>query len=184
MRKALVILMVLCVVGGTAAFADQLKKGEMETSAMFSYSEVDPRMGIDKLKQTQLMGAFGYLLTDGHEVGGELTYMKEEQGNASIDSTLFGVFYNYNFKAGTNLNPYVGAQVGSISGSGSGGDTSFSQPYSAYYGVQGGIKIYPWKNGGFNVGLRWDNWSGKTLNGIKFDDAKVLQLAAGILIKW
>lgn len=170
MRRAIGVLLAILVCG-SVAMADQLKKSDKELGFTFSYSDISPDQG-DDLSTTVLDGFFGWLLTDHHEVGGLLTYTETEVGNASTDSSAFGVFYDYNFQAGTNLNPYVGGHYQTIGGDQ--GDFLDSR-----YGLRGGIKIYPWSNGGFNFGLSWDQFTGAD----NFGDADGTTLFGGVLIK-
>lgn len=156
------------------AFADPLKKGEKEIDFTFSYDNLNPDGTGDDLKTTILTGSFGYMLTDGHEVGGQLSYSKLDAGDAGdTDSTQLGAFYHYNFRAGTGMNPYVGARVFTISG-------DLGDIYSNGYGLVGGIKVWPWANAGFNFGVSWDQLMGDG----DFEDATQTSLFAGIGIKF
>jgi hypothetical protein len=171
MKRLSVVLAVLVLVSGSSAFAGQLAKGDWEFLFDFSYSKFSPDTGSDE-KSTDITGRAGYLLTDAHEVGGVLEYGKDENG-VSFDSTAFGAFYHYNFKAGTNMNPYVGAQYTFF-----GGD--FGDFYESASGLTAGIKVYPWDNGGFNFGVLWENWSGEDF----VEDADVTGLFGGVQLKY
>jgi hypothetical protein len=172
MRKLFVVLMVLAVVGGMAAYADTLKKGDKEATFRFSYSSISPDTG-DDIKETILEGGMGYLITDAHEVGGLLSYSKYDVGSDSTDSNQIGVFYHYNFKAGDMMNPYLGVNVAMY-----GGDTG--DMYDSSYGVEAGLKLYPWANAGFNFGVRWDNLMGANDIG----DGTYTALFGGVLFKF
>lgn len=175
MKKLLVSIgIVMLLVGTTSvAMADQLKKGDKEMLFSFSYEDLSFDGGGD-LKTTDLSGAFGYLLTDANELGGTLLYSKVDAGSGgSVDSTLLGIFYHYNFKAGTNLNPYIGGFYNFVSG-----DTG--DVFDNVYGLELGIKVYPWSNGGFNFGVNYSQWTGADTN----PDADGLRAFAGVLLKF
>jgi hypothetical protein len=176
MRKLFVVLMVLAVVGGTAAFADQLKKGEKEVNFAFSWTSFDPGGGFDKVQQIMIDGTWGYMLTDAHEVGALTQYQRYSDGG-SFNNYGLGAYYNYNFKAGTNMNPYLGARIAYLRFDDFGG---FERPYKALYGVVGGIKIYPWQNAGFNFSLAWDQYQKDKAD----ENGKQLGAFVGVLVKW
>lgn len=172
MRKLLSLGAVLAFVCGTAAFADTLKKGNMELSFAFSYDDLSPDSGEDA-KTYNLDGAWGYLLTDRNELGATLSYAKVEGGGVSADAMRYGAFYNFNFAAGDMANPYIGAQIEGFSG-------DLSDFYDMSYGISGGVKFYPWANGGFNFGARYDWLTGAD----DFEDATDLRFFAGVNVKW
>lgn len=157
------------------ALADPLKKGEKEVDFTFSYDNLDPDgEGSDELKTTIITGSFGWMLTDTQEVGGFLAYNKLDAGDAGdTDSTQLGAFYHFNFRAGTNMNPYIGARISTISG-------DLGDIYDTSYGFVGGIKVWPWANAGFNFGVAWDELMGSD----DFEDATDLSMFAGIGIKF
>lgn len=156
------------------AFADPLKKGQKEIDFTFSYDNLDPDGAEEELKTTIFTGSFGYMLTDGHEVGGFLAYNKLEAGDfGDTDSTQIGGFYHYNFAAGTNMNPYVGARISTISG-------DLGDVYDTSYGLIGGVKVWPWANAGFNFGVSWDQYMGDG----DFEDATNTSIFAGIGVKF
>ena len=166
----------LAVVGGSSAYADSLKKGDKEFLFAFDYSDIKFDEGGGDIKTTILSGNFGYLITNGNEVGGLINYQKAEvTGEATSDATIFGVFYNYNFKAGTNMNPYVGVSYATIGG-------NYGDVFKDDIGARVGIKVYPWSNGGFNFGLGYDKLKGESSNGVP--DAKTTSAFAGINLKF
>jgi len=174
MRKFICALLVLVAGAGTAAVADPLKKGDNELSFLFSYTDTSfDTPGADNLKTTSLDLTWGYLFTDGFEAGIGLGYLKFDAGSlGDTDSTNILPFFQYNFSTG-NANPYIGVHY--IFFSGDTGDV-----YDDGYGVDAGIKLYPWSNGGFNFGVSWEQWNGAD----GFDDADTLTVGAGVLIKW
>lgn len=176
MRKILAMAVVLVVASGMVALADPLKKGNKELNFSFSYDSFDPGGDADKAKTTMLDGAFGWLLTDSQEVGGLLNYTSTDLGGDSetTDAYGLGAFYHWNFKAGDSMNPYLGARLGFF-----GGD--LSDFYDMFYGVEGGVKFYPWANAGMNFGLRWEKWTGAE-DGI--EDADNMSVFAGMLFKF
>ncbi len=102
-----------------------------------------------------------------------MSCQKLDGGDDALDATAFGVFYNYNFKAGTNMHPYLGAEYNMYGGDA--GDT-----FDNSYGLVAGLKFYPWDNAGMNFGLRWASWQGADDN----EDATQSQIFGGILIKF
>lgn len=173
MKKALVIVLALAAAATTAANADSLEKGNKEIDFAFSYNDLNPDGTADSLKTTTLAGSFGYLLGGGNEVGGRLAYSKQEQGDFNVDATQIGAFYNYNFRAGENLNPYLGAQVSFLSG-------DLGDVYDNTFGVEAGLKVWPWTNAGFKFGLAFDQYNGAD----DFEDAKSTTVFGGIGIKF
>jgi hypothetical protein len=156
----------------TSAFADQLEKGDTEINFAFTFqqqdiddSDLDPEL-------TSLSGSFGYLLTDAHELGAILGYTDLKIENESTDLFSFGAFYHYNFRAAENLNPYVGAQIATVTGDDAVSDSS--------YGLTAGVKMYPWENGGFNFGVSYDQFAGDGDN----PDSNTINVFAGVLIKF
>ena len=168
------ILLAIAALVCAPAFADPLKKGQKEIDFTFSYDNLNPDGAAEDVKTTILTGSFGYMLTDGHEVGGFLAYNKLDAGDAGeTDSTQLGAFYHYNFHAGTNMNPYVGARISTISG-------DLGDIYDNSYGIVAGVKVWPWANGGFNFGVSWDQLMGAD----DFEDATNTSVFAGIGLKF
>lgn len=164
----------LTLLVASPALADSLRKGQKEINFDFSYSKLEGDDSNQSLKTTLLTGMFGYMLTDGHEVGGILQYSKSEiSGSASSDSTLFGAFYHYNFQAGPNINPYLGANLATI-----GGD--LGDVFDTAYGIEGGVKVWPWSNGGFQFGVRYTKYQGAD----NFEDGTETALFGGVGIKF
>jgi hypothetical protein len=177
MRRVIAVLIAI-VACGWVAQADQLAKGDNELVFDFSYEDfsVDsPSPGVSGVdtKDINLAGRWGYLLTNRHEVGGVIDYSKSEVGSADSDSIGIGAFYAYNFAAGTNLNPFLEGHFLTIGGDA--GDVFDNQ-----YGIAGGVKVYPWENGGFDFGVSWDQLKGAS----SFPDADGFTLFGGILVKW
>lgn len=156
-----------------AASAGVLEPGEKEVDFAFSYNDVNPDGAGSSVKTTALAGSFGYMLTEGHEVGGRLAYRKVEVGNADADSTQFGAFYHYNFRGGEMLNPYLGGSVTVFSG-------DLGDLYDNAAGVEGGVKVWPWANAGFRFGLSYEELFGSGDS----DDASSLTLFGGVGIKF
>ncbi len=155
------------------ASAAVLETGEKEVDFAFSYNDLDPDGASSAVKTTALMGSFGYMLTEGHEVGGRLAYRKVEVGNADADSAQFGAFYHYNFRGGEMLNPYLGASATLFSG-------DLGDLYDNAVGFEGGVKVWPWANAGFRFGLSYEELFGSGAS----DDASSLTLFGGIGIKF
>jgi len=167
----------LCMAGGP-------EKGENETAFRLSYSDTDfgSTGGLDfgSSQDTDVSLAYGWYLTDSHELGLSLGYVKQEiKGgslgpDASIDGTQFGGFYNYNFSAGTTLTPYLGASLATM-----GGDLGDAYDFS--YGVEFGVKVYPFEHGGFSFGLSYSELLSDTPG---LPDASGINLGAGLLLKY
>ena len=60
--------------------------------------------------------------------------------------TTLGVFYHFNFNLGGATTPFPGAFYSTI-----GGDEG--DIVDSSYGIEGGVKIHPWENGGFLVAI-------------------------------
>ena len=170
----IVVLMALALVVTMPAMAD-LKKGDKELTASFSYSTQDFDDSDVELTDIDLNVDFGYLLTDRHEVGGRLNWFKTEvePGGLDFDGNSFGAFYHFNFNLGGAMTPFVGAFYTVVGGDE--GDIVDSD-----YGIEGGLKIYPWENGGFIVKAVWDQFTGANDN----PDGDGLGLFAGVGLKW
>ena len=173
-RSRIVVLFALALLVALPASAD-LTKGEKEVTASFSYSTQDFDDSDVELTDMDLDVDFGYLLTERHEIGGRLAWSKTEvePGGLDFDSTAFGVFYHFNFNLGGATTPFVGAFWTTIGGDE--GDIVDSD-----YGIEGGVKIYPWENGGFIVKAVWDQFTGANDN----PDGDGLGLFAGIGLRW
>ncbi len=143
------VLMLIVVIGSGTALAGQLAQGESEVTAGFSFEDVSSDGGDSQTIDLSL--GWGRMLTDAHEVGGMLGYSKLDfDSEGSVDGGTLGAFYNYNFAAGTNMNPYLGVNVATFFG-------DLSDFYNFGYGVEAGIKVWPWDNGGFTFGIGWDS---------------------------
>ena len=153
MRKMFALFLLFAVVGGTAAMADALKKGDKELTFAFTYTDqkIKPENGDDlSLTNINLGGAFGYCITRGNEVGISGAYQKTEVTDVdTVSGTVLGFFYNYNFQAGEMMNPFLGANYQFYSG-------DLGDVWRTSYGINGGIKVYPWANAGMQFGMRYD----------------------------
>ena len=152
-----------------------LQKGEKELTASFSYNTVEFDNSDVETTDTTLDVDFGYLLTDRHEVGGRLQWFKTEVDPDILDAdgTTLGVFYHFNFGMEGICTPFVGAFYATI-----GGDQG--DLVDSSYGIEGGVKIYPWENGGFVLKAVWSQMTGADDN----PDADGLGLFAGVGLKW
>lgn len=170
-----VILAALVLVASMPAMA-ALKQGEKEVTGSFSYQTQNFDSPSDvEIKDTQLDVDFGYLLTDQHEIGGRLQWFKTEvdPGGFDSDGTAFGVFYHFNFGMEGSMTPFIGAFYTTIGGDQ--GDFVDSD-----MGIEGGVKVYPWENGGFIFKAVWDQFTGADDN----PDGDGLGLFGGVGIKW
>ena len=154
-----------------------LQKGNKELNATFSYDNIKDDED-NELTTTILDVDFGYLLTARHEIGGRLSYSKVETKvppfvDDSTDSTEVGVFYHFNFGMEGMTTPFVGAFYTTISG-------DLGDQLDSRMGLEGGVKIYPWENGGFILKAVWSQLSGADNN----PDADGLGVFAGVGLKW
>ena len=180
MRPVAILTALLLACGMTVA--DPLQKGDNEVTFRVSYSDTDFKSfegnDLGSFEDTEIALTYGWLLTNHHEVGLLAGYFRQKDdggdifADVSIDGTTLGAFYNYNFTSG-NLNPYLGAFVASV-----GGDAG--DQYDLEYGAEIGLKIWPWKNGGFSFGLTWSELESST----DFPNAQGLAFGAGLLIKY
>lgn len=89
-----------------------------------------------------LQAAFGYFLTDEHEVGGQLTTYISDSDDFEFTSRSLGAFYNYNIPYQPNLWFYGGAHAGisiyevDVSGGGDYDETGFA------FGPHGGARLW------------------------------------------
>ena len=167
MRKRIIMaLSALLLAGASIAGADQLEKGDREIIFRFSYSNLDFDGPGGDSETTEILGSFGYMLTDHHEVGFGVGYASFD----SSDSLEYGAAYTYNFRAGTSLNPFLSALI-----VGFGGDV-----FDLGYGVEAGVKVYPWEHGGVLFGLTYRELTGA--DGVP--DASNLLAVAGLILKF
>jgi hypothetical protein len=154
-----------------------LQKGNKELTGSFSYQSRDFDDTSVETTDIDLVVDLGYLLTDRHEVGGRVTWFKTEVdtdfGDEDFDGNSIGAFYHFNFGMEGSMTPFVGAFYTIVGGDL--GDTIDSD-----YGIEGGVKIYPWENGGFILKAAWDQMTGADDN----PDADGLGLFAGVGLKW
>lgn len=167
-KKTLIVLSVLLLAGSSVAGADQLKKGDVEFQFRFSYSDLDFDGPGGDSETTEVLGILGYMLTDHHEVGAGVGYAKLD----SSDSVEFGASYSYNFRAGTNLNPYLSALI-----LGFGGD--LGDVFDVGYAAELGVKVYPWSHGGMLFGVTYRELTGSS--GVP--DATHIIAFAGLTLK-
>jgi opacity protein-like surface antigen len=180
MRKIAIAALVL-VLAAAPALAAETAQGDQELAFTFSYSDTDfgDVDGIDlgELKTTVLEGRWGYYLTGMHELGLDVSYAKTELEDLDTDSTTLGIFYNLNFQTAGSAIPYIGAFVDTLSG-------DLGDSYSLAYGLEGGVKIYPWEHAGFNLRASWTQLTGDDNDGFEIPDADAIGLGAGLLVKW
>ena len=148
-KRAIIVLSLLFLVGASVAAADQLKKGDIEISFRFSYSDFDFDGPGGDSESTEIVGSFGYMLTDHHEIGAGVGYVSFD----SSDTVEFGAAYTYNFRVGTSLNPYLSALV-----LGFGGD--LGDVFDLGYAAELGVKVYPWPHGGMLFGVTYRELTG------------------------
>lgn len=160
-----------------AGFAGETAKGQNEMAGSLTYTNLDS--GFIETTETQVDLSYGRYLTDSHEVGARVTYYEteiEEEGfgSESIDGMGFGVFYHFNFVTSSVVTPFLGANVSWL-----GGDVG--DVYDFQYGIEGGIKVYPFEHAGVVIGLEWAQLQAAENY---YDDADGLSFAVGLLIRF
>jgi len=136
-RKILAAFGVLLLAGFSVVNAEHLEEGDVELQFRFSYNNLDFDGPGGDSDTTEALGFLGYMLTDHHEIGAGVAY----GSFGSSDSVEYGAAYNYNFRAGDSLNPYLGVFV-----LGFGGDRG--DVFDLGYAAEAGVKVYPWSHGG------------------------------------
>lgn len=164
----LAMLTVPCV-GLAADKAD----GRNEISGMISYADIDYGSGVDS-QETDIRLSYGRYLTDMHEIGVSAGYFKQEIEDVSADGGTLGAFYALNFPTSGPLTPYVGVNAAFITG-------DLGDLYDFQYGASAGLKIYPFTNGGFSVGLAYQKL---TAAEDYIDDADGFSVAMGLLLRF
>jgi hypothetical protein len=169
-----IAIVALAFVASVPAMA-ALEAGQKELTASFGYSKQEFDDSDVEVTDSNLDVDFGYLLTDNHEVGARLSWFKAETdpGGFDIDGTAIGAFYHFNFGTEGSMTPFVGPFYTFVGGDA--GDTVDSA-----YGAEGGLKIYPWENGGFIVKLVWSQFTGAD----SFPDGDGIDINAGISLRW
>ncbi len=183
MRKALIGLMLMIAVAGTAA-ADGLEKGDHEASLRASYSDTDfgSSEGLDlgSTEQTELVLTYGWMVTDRHEFGFTFGYIRDKFDggevfeSSSVDGTSLGGFYAFNFGGSETVTPYVAAVLAVLEG-------DLGDTYDMEMGAEVGIKIYPFEHAGLSIGAGWSKLQ-SDVEGL--DDADTVSIGAGLLIKY
>lgn len=168
-RKTFVALCLLLLAGLSAANASQLAKGDVELQFRFMYNDLDFDGPGGDSDSTEVLGFFGYMLTDHHEVGAGMAYAEF----GSSDALEYGVSYNYNFRSGTILNPYLGAFI-----LGFGGDRG--DVFDLGFAAEIGVKIYPWSHAGMVLATAYRELEGA--GGVP--DATNVLVFSGISLKF
>lgn len=149
-------VLILCtLLGAVPALAGTPRQGEREVAVQLSYSNFsNGSAGSSNTETTLITGNFGYLLTDHHELGFSLGYESQKVVTTASDSRL-GANYTYNFKGGQDATPFLGLHAGVLNYSNAFGDS----PYKSFYGVEAGVKLYPWDHAGFLFSASWDQYN-------------------------
>ena len=168
-QRTIVLTGLLLLAGVSVASADHLEKGDFEISFRFSYSDLDFQGRGGDSDSTEVVGGFGYMLTDHHQLGAGVGY----SGIDSSDSVELGGAYTYNFRAAQSLNPYLSALI-----LGFGGD--LGDIFDFGYGAEAGVKIYPWRHGGMLFGMTYRELRGS--DGIP--DARSFIAFGGLTLKF
>ncbi|HEX9011604.1 MAG TPA: outer membrane beta-barrel protein [Holophagaceae bacterium] len=177
MLKPTLALVLLASCGAAALQADAPKAGEKELGLQFNYSNLDTGTSSSpNIESTQLKASYGYLLTDHHEIGGFLGYTSQKVYQTA-STTAFGVAYSYNFQIGKETTPYLGAHAAFLSSSLPNGALA---DYKNYYGLEAGLKVYPWDHAGFTFAATWDTY----VKDHAPDNGTQFALVVGLGLKW
>lgn len=121
---------------------------ENEFSGSASYTD------IEDVTFTSAEFSFGRYLTQMHELGINVAYMRVEiSGLGSVDGTEIGPFYHLNFPTDGNAVPFIGINANWI-----GGDLNDAYDYS--YGVSAGVKVYPYEHAGLVFSVAYQRMNG------------------------
>lgn len=169
MKRVFAVAAIVILAGSAAAVADTLHRGDSELSLDLSYVEVDRDDG-GRVEEADLSGRYGRMLSDAHEIGVELFYSKE----GGFEGIGAGVLYDYNFVAGDNLNPFVGATYAPLL------EGDLGDIYDSAYGLRLGVKAWPFDHAGaaFGVSHFWLQGSGSGV------DAEQLSLFGSLRLKF
>ena len=168
-RHTLVLFWALLLATASIGAADQLVEGDVELQFRFTHSNFDFDGSGGSTDFTEVVGIIEYMLTDHHEIGGGVAYAEVD----GSDSLEFGGNYTYNFRAGTDLNPYLAVQI-----VGFGGDRG--DLFDIGYGAEAGLKVYPWAHAGALFGLNYRELIGS--DGVPA--ATNLNLFGGVILKF
>jgi len=184
MRMRGIVAVAVLILCGTV-FAEGFEKGDAELSFRISYVDVDfgSTQGLDLGGTTdaELTFAGGWLLTQSHELGLSLGYVKQEIEGGDVfqsedtDGTSLGAFYNYNFTTTSSVTiPFIGFNFAAL-----GGDVG--DVYNFQYGVEAGLKIYPFEHGGvvFSIG-----YTELVAEEDQLPDGSALSLGGGLLLRF
>lgn len=172
------LALILVLFTTTLATAGQLQKGDNEVAFRFSFTDVDLGSNQGDVTNFDLAIGYGSLLTDNHELGVSAGYTKTEINGPGVDSDVdggrWGVFYNLNFGSQGNITPYIGFDFRVF-----GGDLGDIFEYG--YGVEAGIKVYPFDHGGFTAGLAY---SKQEPSRSSQPSANTLSIGVGLALKY
>jgi hypothetical protein len=160
-----------------AVFAEGVGKGQNEIAGRLSYANVDA--GPVETTETDFSLSYGRYLTDSHQVGLIASYFDQEIeeegfGSVSADGTALGAFYHFNFLTSGIITPFLGVNASFL-----GGD--IGDVYDFQYGIEGGIKVYPFEHAGFAFGIEWSQLQASE---DYYEDADGLAFGAGLLIRF
>jgi hypothetical protein len=143
---ALTLFLLALVLLATAVSADTLAKGDSELSLVLDWASVDRDDRSDSDEEVRATLGYGRMLTDAHEIGGEIFYTQEND----FDGIGLGVFYHYNFAAQGTLNPFLGANLVHFEG-------DLGDLWDRAYGLFAGVKVYPYEHAGcaFGASYHW-----------------------------
>ena len=159
------------------AWANQPVAGDNELAGRLSYLDID--YGSGSVTDTEFTLAWGRYLTANHQVGLNASYIDQEidddfAGSVSVDGSTFGVFYAFHFGTAGITTPYIGVNAAII-----GGDLGDLYEYG--YGVEAGLKVFPYKHAGFVFSVAYTELSADE-NFI--EDADGITVGAGLLIRF
>ena len=183
MRK-LVCLAIATALAVSMTAAGELERGAKEVFGRFSYVNLDlgsaSGVSVGEQENIEIEFAFGWLLSDNHELGLSTSYIKEDFSNSDIfvdsetDGSTYGGFYHFNFSTKGMATPFVGVNAAIV-----GGDVG--DIYNFQYGAEAGVKIYPFEHGAVVVSVAYAKLQADEAG---VPDADAISLGAGIILKF
>jgi len=159
------------------ALADQPVAGENELAGRLNYTDID--YGSGSVTNTEFTLAWGRYLTPNHQVGLNASYIDQEieddfGDSLSADGSTLGVFYAFHFGTAGMTTPYIGVNAAIISG-------DLGDLYDYSYGLEAGLKVFPYKNAGFVFSVSYAELSAAESF---IEDADGINVGAGLLIRF
>jgi hypothetical protein len=179
-RTFIVLFMVFAVSSVSFSQNKFSKKGQVEVSGAFSYSNVtnvyNGKASSGSVSYLFFLPSVQYFATNGFEIGGavELMNISPSSGDGMTDYTLF-LIPTYNFKMDNEFYPYIQGQIGYTATS-SGGPT-----YSGLaWAIETGVKMNFMGNGLVKFGFNYKQLTKNHENSNGRDGMNIFSAALGI----